>query len=89
LLINEAPEPRCAADTAGAVPGLGAIHPAHGYGLLATRQPATFRRPVQPIVNWRFTGQPHAVCLATASPLRPPPFKRLPAAQLTAVRSAA
>jgi len=43
-MMSTAPEPRCAADTAGAVGGLGAIHPAKRFGLLATRQPATFRR---------------------------------------------
>jgi len=39
-----AAEPGRAADTAGAVRGLGAIHPAHCYGLLTTRHPATFSR---------------------------------------------
>jgi len=38
-----APEPGRAADAAGAAPGLGAIHPAMRYGLLATRQRATSR----------------------------------------------
>ena len=37
----EAAQPGRAADTAGAVRGLGAIYPAKRYGLLATRQPAT------------------------------------------------
>jgi len=37
-----APEPRCAADTAGAVRGLGAISPAKRAGLLTTRQCASF-----------------------------------------------
>jgi len=43
-----APEPRCAADAAGAVGGLGAIYPAKRFGLMATRQSATFRRSWQP-----------------------------------------
>ena len=37
----------------------------------------------------RSTGRPHAHCLAAASSRCPPPFRRLPAAQLTAVRWAA
>ena len=37
-----APEPGRAADAAGASRGLGAIHPAKRYGLLAARQCATF-----------------------------------------------
>jgi len=41
-------QPRCAADTAGAVGGLGAIHPAKRFGLLATTQCATFRRSHHP-----------------------------------------
>jgi len=48
-----APEPRCAADTAGAVGGLGAIHPAKRVGLLVTRQRATSRRS-------RYPNAPHA-----------------------------
>jgi len=47
-LLFRAPEPRCAADTAGAVRGLGAIHPAKRFGLLAARHPATFRQPWRP-----------------------------------------
>jgi len=43
-LAEPAPEPGRAADTAGAARGLGAIHPAKRYGLLATQQPATFSR---------------------------------------------
>jgi len=50
LRPNRAPEPGRAADTAGAVRGLGAIHPAKRYGLLAARQPATFSRSWQPIL---------------------------------------
>jgi len=41
---HPAPEPRRAADTAGAVRGLGAIYPAKRSGLLATTQCATFSR---------------------------------------------
>jgi len=47
-MLDSAPEPRCAADTAGAVGGLGAIHPAKRSGLLASTQCATFRRWWQP-----------------------------------------
>jgi len=36
-----APEPGCAADTAGAARGLGAIYPAKRYGFAPHRQPAT------------------------------------------------
>jgi len=43
-----AAQPRCAADTAGAVGGLGAIHPAKRFGLLVTRQRATSRRSRYP-----------------------------------------
>jgi len=45
--FEDTAQPRCAADTAGAVGGLGAIYPAKRFGLLATRQPATFRRAGQ------------------------------------------
>ena len=47
----DAPERRGATDTAGAVGGLGAIHPPHCYGLLATTQPATSIRPVPGVVS--------------------------------------
>jgi len=43
-----APEPGRAADTAGAVRGLGAIYPAKRSGLLATQLCATVRRSKQP-----------------------------------------
>jgi len=46
--FDDAPEPRRAADTAGAVCGLGAIHPAMRYGLLTTKQPATFSHFLRP-----------------------------------------
>jgi len=49
--MSGAPEPRCAADTAGAVRGLGAIHPAKRSGLLAARPTATFRRVRPPNVS--------------------------------------
>ena len=39
---TQAVQPGRAADAAGAAHGLGAIHPAKRYGLLATRQRATF-----------------------------------------------
>jgi len=48
ILFDDAPEPGRAADTAGAVRGLGAIYPAKRYGLLATRQCATFSRCIHP-----------------------------------------
>jgi len=47
-MIRTAPEPGRAADTAGAVRGLGAIYPAKRYGLLATQQPAPFSRSWRP-----------------------------------------
>jgi len=45
---TSAVQPGCAADTAGAVRGLGAIYPAKRFGLLATPHPPTFRRSHQP-----------------------------------------
>jgi len=50
---KRAAEPGRAADTAGAVRGLGAIHPPKRFGLLVTRQRATSRR-------WRYPNAPRA-----------------------------
>jgi len=40
--LKQAVQPRCAADTAGAVGGLGAIYPAKRAGLLVSQHPPTF-----------------------------------------------
>jgi len=48
MQYEKAVQPGRAADTAGAVRGLGAIHPAKRAGLLATRRPPTSRRSWQP-----------------------------------------
>jgi len=81
-----AAQPRCAADTAGAAGGLGAIYPAKRFGLLVTRQSATFSRA------WRLAAPrtPQVGCtrIAWQLPLLGVlhSFRRLPTAQLTAKR---
>jgi len=50
---ENAAQPRCAADAAGAARGLGAIYPAKRFGLLVTRQRATSR-------SSRYPDAPHA-----------------------------